>query len=337
MAILGAASDRTAGAINHFFPEIDPFLANAYIRGRVELPSWFKNLWYKMKITGAYGVFQGFYPPDLPSPMLRGEGVTDSGFSEFTLTITPHDYKTPRVPLHHNDVRDSNAPVSPETVSEQTMTWLAQYELLVVEEMLLASAATYLHPDTSFTNMFGGSGLYSASHSFNGQTLNNYLAKSGTSVSATLADFWRLVLQRRQMVGAEGIPETLGRDESFVTMTMLYPPEREETINAIGKSELVLQAGATAGTTNYTRDVFRGKWDPHCWEMLSDDNALYAFYINEKDNARPFVLGEKEDMRTQQWNEQNSDWSRFTLMQGQRGIRSFGVALGHPKCTAKVY
>lgn len=338
MPFPAGASDRTVGAVNHFFPASaqDPILANTYMKGRQEIPKWYKNLWHRITIDGAYKVFTGFYPPGLPRPMQRGEGVIDEGFGEFSLTIYPQTYNTARVPLHHNDVRDSNAPVALETVAQHAVRWLAKLELLFFEELVLGSAATYLHPETSFTNMFGGSGLYSTSHSFNGQTLNNLLTKSGVSISATLEDFWALVLQRRQMVDANGIPETLGQDEAFTTLTMVYPPEREKTIAAIGKSELVLQDGASAPSSNFTRNVFMGKWDPHCWEMLADDANLYAFFINEGDEARPFIMGEKEAQRTQEWTETNSDWSRATQMTATRALRDFGVAPGQPKCTLKI-
>lgn len=335
MAIPAGNGSRTAGATNHFFPKIDPTLAPTYLRSKAEIPSWFNSLFHRITMKDAYSVFQGFYPPGLPQPMNRGDMVRDSGFGEFSLVLYPQDYDTDRVPLHHNDVRDSNAPISLQTVAEQKAWWLARYEILCLEELLLGTQATYLHPEVAFTNLAGGSGLYSNSHSFNGQTLDNLVATAGGDFSAFIDDVWSLILQRRQMVDANGIPESLGRDEAMTKMLLLLPPELERFMTAFMNSELVLQSGATAPSDNFTMKHFGGKIEPHIWPMLSDDADFYAMFLNDNGGEKPLIIAEKEDLYTQDWNEA-TDWGMRTRQRATREIRSLAFGIGQFKCTAKV-
>lgn len=339
MGVPAGATSRAVGASTHFNPIVktNAAIARTFLRGKLRVPDWMKRLYRSIECPGAYELLHGFQAPAMPGPMNRGEGIRDSGFGEFTLALVPATYRTDRVPLHHDDVRDSMAPVSLEEVAEQAIMWLASYEILVFHELIEATPATYLSADHSLTNLYGGTSLYSDSHSYFGQTMDNNLASSGNSIDAFRQDLWLAVLRRREFVDSNGIPYTLAQPEDQVTMTVVVPPERQEMVNGLMGSELVLQGGATAPSSNYTRDYFRGKLEPHVWDLITDANAKYLFFTSDMDDKAPLIMSEKEGLQRQEFNESNgSDWAKITRQEGMRGIRALLFGLGHPETTIKI-
>lgn len=328
MAIPGGAVSRAAGTINHFFPDIDPYLSRIFIRSTAEVNPLFNKVVHRMTIKGAYGVFQGFYDAGDPSPMNRGEGITDGGFDEFSKVIYPHQYKTDRIPIHRSDQRDSQAPVKPSEVAQQQMKKLATYENRILAELLVQSATTYLHPDTDFTTWNGSASLFSSSHSFNGQTLDNSVAGTGSTASAWIDDWYSVKLARNEMPDDHGNPYWGEEAEENVSAILIAPPEREQQLAELMKSELIVQAGATAPSTHYSRDAWRGQIESHLLNRLTDNNNWFVLFVNEGDNLKPFVFGEKEAIRREEWKNQTSDWAKRTQQEGERYLREFGVING---------
>ena len=108
-----------------------------------------------------------------------------------------------------------------------------------------------MHPDTSFDTLFGGtSGIFSDSHSFNGQTLDNNLAGSGTAQGNIIDDLWTVRKTFRQMVDTVGIPYWDRDRLSNAKWVVVYPEELEQVFKSIMHSELVLQDGALSATTS---------------------------------------------------------------------------------------
>jgi hypothetical protein len=338
MGIPAGATSRAVGASTHFNPIVktNSAIARSFLRGKLKVPAWMKRLYRTIECPGAYELLHGFQAPALPSPMNRGEGIRDSGFGEFTLSLIPATYKTDRIPLHHDDKRDSMAPVSLQEVAEQAIQWLAAYEVLVFHELIEATPSTYLSNDHNLQTMFGGTALYSDSHSYFGQTLDNNLASSGNSLDAVRQDLWLAILRRREFVDSNGIPFQLAMDEDQFTMTMIVPPERQEVVNALMRSDLVLQGGATAPSSNYTRDYFKGKVEAHVWDLITDADAKYLFFTSDMQDAAPLIMCEKEGLQRQEWREEQSDWARATRMEGMRGIRALLFGLGHIWTTIKI-
>lgn len=338
MGVPAGASSRAVEAVNHFRKEMktNSAIARSFLRGKMKVPAWMKRLYRNIECPGAYELLHGFQAPALPGPMARGEGIRDSGFGEFTLTLIPATYRTDRIPLHHDDKRDSMAPVSLEEVAEQAIQWLAAYEILVWHELIEASPATYLSNEHNLVTMFGGTSLYSDSHSYFGQTLDNNLTSSGNSLDALRQDLWLSILRRREFVDSNGIPFQLAMPEDSVTMTLVVPPERQEVVNALMRSDLVLQDGATAPSSNYTKDYFKGKVEAHVWDLLTDADAKYIFFTSDMSDAAPLIMCEKEGLQRQEWREEISDWSKATRMEGMRGIRALLFGLGHIWTTLKI-
>lgn len=339
MGVPAGAVSRAVGAANHMNKIVkeNSAIARTFLRGKLRVPDWMKRLYKQIACPGAYELLHGFQAPAMPGPMNRGEGIRDSAFGEFTLALVPATYRTDRVPLHHDDVRDSMAPVAMPEVAEQAIMWLAAYEILVFHELIEASPSTYLSPDHSLTTLYGSTSLYSDAHSYFGQTLDNNLSSSGNSLDAFRQDLWLSILRRREFVDSNGLPYTLAQPEDQVTMTVVIPPERQEMLNGLMNSELVLQGGATAPSSNYTRDFFRGKLEAHVWDLITNADAKYLFFTSDMDDKAPLIMCEKEGLQRQEFSEgAGSDWAKITRQEGMRGIRALLFGLGHPETTIKI-
>lgn len=336
MPIPAGATDRTAGVVGHFFPEIDPRFARHYMRARSTVPEAISALFYTIPVPEqrAYVVLQGWFERGRPRRINRGQPVTDAGFTGFTQTIYAHQYGTDRYPIHRSDDRDSNAPVKPRDVAKESAKWLGQLELWVLPELLAGAVSTELHEDTDLTNELGGSGLYSNSHSVDGQTLDNIVSGTGTTFQAWKDDYYSAVLLFDTMPAPNGRAywgDDVSEDRA---MTLLAPKERRETLHEILKSTLVLQGGATAPSSNFLRDVMNGKITPHISTALSDTDDWYLFLTQE--DLRPFVKAEKEGIRMEEWRNKTSDWAKTTQQEGERHLVEVGFTIGAIPCAVAI-
>lgn len=324
--------------INHFYGGLDGLFAQmfsnyltAYTR------AWIRDLFRVVPMDAAYMVAQGWFSVPTPGPFLRGEGLVDDGFNEFTYTLFAFDYRTPRLKWHINDLDDSRAPVGIRERVEEAARELAKYQERVLPELLTASASTFLHPQTSFVTPLGSTGLYNTAHAYEGQVLNNVVDGSGPGLNGVIQDFWKVRRRFREMLGSNGLPYWAGDAEDNVKWDIIAPPEMEQVINALFRSEFVLQGGATASTTNFTRDAFGGLAQAHILETLSDEDDWYVFRKTENMNYKPFVEGNRKEIERKQWTRFDSDWSKQTHEEAVQWWMRKAFGVGSPFISVKVF
>ena len=320
---------RDATALNHFYPELEPTLAMLFARFNEE-QSWQKDLFRQETVTGAYYTLHAWMSPPNPSPFPRGQAIHSSGFGELTMQVAVENYKTDLMRWHRDDLADSRAPLSLRAQAELGMKRLMNYKDFVLQELLLGTASTYLTPGFAFNNIFGGTGLFSSSHSYNGQTWDNSQPGSGTSAAALIDDLWTLIKNFQGAVDSEGNPYFTASEVEEARYCIVIPDDLLQAFSQALKSEFLLEGGATAPSSNYTRTVFAAQMQLKVYQRLTDANNWYIFRTDIGTNERPFAEGSREGFRTQNWTESNSDDSRKTLYEGIRGVRRIAYAIGNP-------
>ncbi len=125
------------------------------------------------------------------------------------------------------------------------------------------------------------------------------------------------------MVNSNGRPYFEGEKEANQAYTCFVPPELEEVFNNLMRSQMVVQAGATASSSNYTRDAFAGV-SFEVLETLTDANDFYLRRDSSDASMRPFASGVHASIERDEWRMDNSDEARETLHTGIRArIRKF--------------
>ncbi|MGB1224982.1 MAG: hypothetical protein ACPHCN_12680 [Mycobacterium sp.] len=290
-----------------------------------------------MKIDGAYKTFQGWFSVPMPFPVRRGQGPTPGAFDEFNHTLYPHEHETPKIEWHIHDIRDSRAPESIESWAEQEARTLAIYPDLALEELLLGSASTYLHPEQELTNIFGGTGLFSNSHSFNGQTLDNQLAGSGTSIGNIADDLYAIHQANDEMVNSEGYQFWTLENTEKAKWCVVVPPELRQVFDALFDQTMFIEAGAISSSGNYVKNKYGGKVDVKVFEPLSDASDWYAFRTNPEDGLFPLVYGEKDGPEKDVWlMSQGNEWSLRTKKEAIRWRMRCAFGYGVPQTAHKV-
>ena len=303
--------------LNHFYNGLHDIFMNVFSNhSNATTRSWIKRKFYQMPFTGNYEVAQGWFAVPVPEPFVRGAGLTDDGFDEFTYTLYVHDYRTPRLKWHINDLNDSRAPMSMKTRAEDAGRELAKYMEYVIVGLLTASVGQYLHPNTSFTTPLGSSSLFNASHTYNGQTLNNIVITGGVTIGAISSAYWRIRKAFSNMLTSNGRPYWNRDEETEVRWDIWIPVALEEQFNIVSRGSMVALNGGTAPSTNVTMDVFGNKTELHVLELLTSATDFYVFRETNNDGMKPFVEGNRLDIERKQWTRFDSDWSKKTHEEG---------------------
>ena len=328
--------EALATTVNHFYPDLKSEFVTTFDNRETE-PEWIRKLFRGAEVTGAYESFHAWGSSPLPLPLERGQYLHDSGFEEYILTLYVHDYATPRLTWHINDVQDSRAPKSLKDRAQDSSKKLGDLKKFTIPELLAGSASTFLHPEVSFTNIFGGTGLFSSSHSYNGQTLDNSIAGDGTAAGNIIDDIWEVRQTFRQMV------DTLGRTywdqeaEGNTSWCIIIPEQLEQVFSQVLKSELLVPAGATAPASNYTRDVFGDKVQVKILETLTDtDNWFVVRQPADAEGMTPFIWGERKGLEVKTWLMGNSDWSKETHQEGLQWWRRDLIGVHIPQTAVVV-
>jgi len=330
------AVEALATTVNHFYPDLNSEFIGVFDR-REEEPSWINDLFINAAGDKAFVNFHAWGAAPLPLPVSRGAYIHEGGFGEYTLTVYPYEYATPKISWHVNDVKDSRAPKSLVDRAHEAAKNLAMLRKFVIPELLGGAAVTFLHEDVSFTNIFGGTGLYSNSHSYNGQTLDNIATGSGTSAGNIIDDLWTVRQAYRDMVNDVGRTYWEQEGEKKTKWTILVPPELEKVFNTVLRSELIVPAGATAPASNYTRDVFGDLVEIHVLETLSDTNDWHVIRSpQDSANMRPFLWAERAGIETIQWLISNSDESRESRHEAIMWLRRGFIGIGMPHTAVQV-
>lgn len=337
MAFPTGAVIRDPERLNHFYRDLAGVFADAFSMKRENAPkSYIMDLHQQVSIEGPYLTDQGWYAVPLPGPFPRGTGVTDASVGEFTYTLHPYEYATPRLPVNRRDERDSNAPKSLRALMQETADYLVNYPELTFPEMLAGSASTFLDPNVSFTTFVGSTGVFNNAHSYQGQTHDNIVSKTISNLSDMIDGWYDAIQVLDDAVSSNGRPYWDATKTQNVRYSVVIPTELRQIMNALVYSEMPLQGGNTS-STNYFKAVFGEKAEFHVNADLTDANDHYIFRVGDEGSMlKPFVFGEKEGIRVETWENGTSDWAKENQAEGMRYIRDMAFGAGNFFCAVKI-
>jgi len=329
--------EALATTVNHFYPELMATFVNLFNKKR-DTPSWLMEWFLSESTNGAYFSAQTWLSAPLPVPFPRGMGLQKAGFGELKYTLYIYDYTTPQLIWHIHDRDDSRAPMDLKTRVAQSAEYLRELPDQVFFELLTETSGTRLHPDVSYLNIFGTTGLYDDSHSYGGQTFDNLLAGTGTSAANLGDDLYTLRSSVWNTVASNGEPYW---DERMVDGSLQWqfviPEEMQKPFHKLFEQTLSLEAGAISASSNYIKSLFGEKVSVNVYPRLTDANDWYArISAGAGDDAKPFIYVKRKGVTSQVWNEGNSDDTRESLMEGIRHYCRAGFGVGNPFSSFKM-
>lgn len=331
---------RSVTTVNHFYPDLDAAFSRMFDTARRTKPrSWLMDLFRRVTIPGAYWTTHAWASVPVPGPAPRGQGIRDAGFDEFSYTLYPFDYHTPRLTWHIHDVRDSRAPRSLTAQAETAGNHLAAYPDLAINDVLTQTPSGVdggLDNETDFTTIFGSAGVFNNSHTYNGQTLDNILSRTGLQVGQIANDLYEIYNLFMSMVDTEGQPYWLQESSESARWLIVIPKELKAVFDALFGQQLWLESGALSATSNWVRDIFGDKVTVKVLDRLSNTQDWYVFRVTENDGAKPFIFAEKDGVERDEWLKGQSDWSKSTLKEGMRWRRRMAFGAGEPFCCVKM-
>ncbi len=384
--------EALATKVNHFYPELMATFSDMFNKKRAA-PSWVDEWFVKESTVGAYFSAQVWLAPPLPVPFIRGMGLQKAGFGELAYTVYVYDYTTPQMTWHMHDRDDSRAPQDLKVKVTQTAEYLRElpeqvfFELLteatgtrlhpqvsyanifggtglyddsrapqdlkvkvtqtaeylrelpeqVFFELLTETSGTRLHPQVSYANIFGGTGLYDDSHSYGGQSYDNNLAGTGTSTANITDDMYTLRTWMWDTPNSNGDPYWDPSRVEDINWQFVIPVELEQVFNKLFTQTLSLEGGTVGASSNYIKTLFGDKTKVNVYQRLTDTDDWYARIASESQgSARPFIQVTRKGVTAQNWNEGNSDWTRETLMEAMRWYCRYAFGVGNPFVTAKI-
>lgn len=325
---IGAAV-RDATVLNHFYPEFESTLSLLFARYNEE-QTWQKELFREESTQHAYYTLHVWLSPPNPMPFPRGTPLKSKGFGELTMQVPVEDFATNLMEWHVNDMADSRAPRNMRDQVDIGMKRLMNYKDFVLPELLTGTASTYLPPGFTFNTIFGSTGAFSSSHTYNGQTWDNSVGGSGTSAPALIDDLWVMIRTFQGAVDSEGNPYYNADDVENSRYTIICPKELLQAFSQALKSEMILEGGATASSSNYTKTAFGGQIQVKVFSRLTDTNNWYVARTDSNLKEKLFAEGIRQGLETQQWNQANSDVARADRIEAVRGIRRLAYAICNP-------
>lgn len=283
------------------------------IHSQTDVPSEIMSLFKTVEVDGAFMVAQAYGAPPLPVPIIRGEERATNGFGDYTFELFVHDYGTPIFEWHVDDAQDERATLKARQRVEDAAKHLRMLDRYVFAELLAGSASTYLHPDTSFTTIFGSTGLFSSSHSYGGQSLDNDLAGSGTAFSNVYDDLYTMFSTFDSMVADNGVNYWNAMKTDDTEWLWIVPTAMRKIVHQIMLADMVNSGGGTSPESNYFRTAMGEKFTPFYHELLTDTDDHMLFRMNT--DQKPLLSGIRKDMQTDDWNMTNSDYSRAKFME----------------------
>lgn len=328
--------EALATVVNHFYPELMATFADIFNKKRAA-PSWVDEWYVKESTDGAYFSAHAWLAPPLPIPFIRGMGLQKAGFGELAYTLYVYDYTTPQMTWHMHDRDDSRAPQDLKVKVTQTAEYLRELHEQVFFELLTETTGTRLHPQVSYANIFGGTGLYDDAHSYGGQAYDNNLAGTGTSTANMTDDMYTLRAWMWDTVTSNGDPYWDPSSVEGVDWQFVIPVELEQVFNKLFTQTLSLEGGTVGASSNYIKTLFGDKTKVNVYQRLTNTTDWYARLTSESQGtARPFIQVTRKGVTAQNWNEGNSDWTRETLMEAIRWYSRYAFGVGNPFVSAKV-
>lgn len=332
------AMQPLATVVNPYYPELHStfvdYFENHY-KSAVE--DWISKLFRIESVDGAYFSAQTYMNAPLPLPRINGMEPVLGGLDSLSYTLYIQDYWTPKLQWEVNALQDERAPLSFRTRIEESARNLARLQHFVFDELLLASASTYLHPETSFTTIFGSTGLFSNSHTYAAQTLDNLLAGTGIDVGNIIDDVYTIQQTFDAMTDSVGRPFWDSVKTQRARWLFVIPNALRQVFDQAFKQRLMLESGATAPSSNYMMDIFGDRVQIEQHQPLSDTNDWYAFRVSENDGLLPFVMADRKGVTPKFWRmDEGNDEALRTHMEAVQWWRRAGFGYLMPHTAAKM-
>lgn len=333
-----AAQQPNAVVVNGFYPELHSTFVSLFDNHyKAATEEWIMRLFRRETVDGAYFSAQTYLNAPLPQPRYVGNEPVLGGFGELTYTLYVKDYETKKLQWAVNAFDDVRAPKHPRERVEDAARYLARYPHFAFDELLLGSATTYLHAETDFTTIFGSTGLFSNSHSYGGQTLDNLLGGTGTLVGNIVDDIYTGQRTFDDMVDSNGRPFWDSDRTQRSQWLFVIPNALRQAFDQAFKQRLFLESAATAPSHNYLMDVFGQRVEIQQHQPLADDDDWYMFRVGqESDGLQPFVLIERKGVTPKYWRmADGNDEALRTHMEAIQWWRRIGFGIGVPLTAAK--
>lgn len=328
----------SATVVNGFYPELKATFATLFDNHYKEgVEDWISGLFKSESVDGAFFSAHTWLNAPLPKPFVRGAGISTKGFGELTYTLYVYDYRTERMVWDVRDRADSKAPMSFMNRVNDAAKYLGRLDHFVFPELLAASASTYLHPDVDFTTIFGSTGLYSDSHSYNGQTLDNNLAGSGTSLNNLIDDVYTVMQTFDDMTDSNGRPYWDDMKTTNARWCLVIPSELRQPFDEMKFGNTYIKTGTTAPSDNFLRNRFGERLEIKIHQPLTDANDWHVFRVSENDGLLPFIKAERQGVTpVEQTISGQSDFSTNTLQESIYWFRRAAYGVGVPFTACKV-
>ena len=329
------ASERSVTQLNHFRKDItrlfDDWFNAARNGGAV---SWKNGFFRKVSLGGAYAVTNQLSNAPLPLPEVRGSEIQTAGLGELTYSLFSKPYMTPKMGMHIDDLRDSHSVVNIKKKMQEMAEYLARLIDFTFEELIEGAVSTFLHPETSFANLFGGSGLFSTTHSFFGQTLSNQVTQTGVSAGNFMDDLYSVRKAFRDMPDSNGRQFWDDTRETDAQLTVVIPNDLEQIVDEATISDMIVPSGSTAPATNVFKQVFGSKVTYHIDTLLTDTEDFYV--AKKTEGLAPFIWGEVEGNKMIEWKLNASDEANATRVESMQWRRTDAFGVGDVPAIIKV-
>lgn len=331
---------RNPEAISHFTKNHAGVFSMIFNEKRAQPRSWITRLFGEFPIDGAWATDHAWGALPLMRPFYLGNPVRDVGVVDYTIKLLPHQYHVGRIVVNRRDKRDSKAPQSIESKMREPANAAARHEEVVFFELQAGAASEYLHRDVSFDNIFGGTGLFSNSHTYNGETLDNIVTKTITTPSSFFDAFYLAANvwdDARSDNGDEYWDYQKLEDSEII---IVVPTSLRQVVSQAVNSPMIHLGSNSGAATNYWREIFNSDKVQVVGSQKVTDGKVRAYRVSTGDadrvDLKPYYKAMVEGVRVKEWRETNSDWSKATEQEGIDFLIDCAYVPGNPLTAVEI-
>jgi hypothetical protein len=293
-----------------------------------DTPSWKQQLFKVVQMDGAYLVAHTHMNAPLFYPRIDGAEAQESGIDGLTYTLYPYDYETPKMVWGVNALQDTKNNFR-SRVDEAAM-YLARFRDFAQEELQAGAATTFLHGEVDFTTIFGSTGLFSASHTYNGVTLNNIVTGTGTASANIFDDVYSARRAFMDMNDANSRPYWDEIRLRAAQMTVVIPSALDQAFDGVIASTTYVTPGGTSPADNFLKTVYGDKLNVVHDAALTDADNYFFYRTSDVGNMRPYVYGDRLAIQPILWTMEDSDESKKTHNEAAQWWMRAAVGIGDP-------